>query len=148
MVQPETWKAIGEYSGKAWNAVGPLVGILIGAWLARSGDRKRWIADNRKEECRELLTSMTMVADLTLEAYSKRNTVDFKPAMVIAWEEERKCMRILQDRIFISKRLKTDRVRARWQTVSTDYLQDGDAKQFGIRLNEIKAILVDIALKG
>jgi hypothetical protein len=148
MIQHETWTTIGEYSSNAWSAIGPFMGVLVGAWLAHSWDRKKWIADNRKDECRELLGSMTMVADLTLEAYSKKGTADFKLAMAVAWQEERRCMRILQDRIFIAERLKRAGMRGLWQTVTTDYLQDGDAKKFGKRLDEIKAIIVEIALDG
>jgi hypothetical protein len=89
---------------------------------------------------------MTVVADSALEAYSKKGTPEFTHAMTIAWEEERKCMRILQDRIFIAEKLKDTHVRRLWQTVTTDYLKDGDAKRFGKRLDEIKAIILDIAL--
>jgi ParB-like chromosome segregation protein Spo0J len=148
MIQPATLKAIADSSGKAWSALGPLAGVLVGAYLARSWDRQKWINDNRKDECRELLTSMTMVADVVLEAYIKKGTPYFGDAMNLVWEEERKCMRILQDRIFIAEKLKEGKVRKLWQTVTTDYFEDGDAKKFGARLNEIKAIIIDIALKG
>ncbi len=147
MIHPD-WLSIKTTLAATWGAIGPLTGVLVGAWLAHSWDRKRWVNDNRKDECRELLTSMTAVADLALEAYSKKGTQDFKSAMAIAWEEERRCMRILQDRIFIADRLQTTQVRRLWQTVTTDYLQDGDAQKFGQRLDELKAIIVDIALNG
>jgi hypothetical protein len=148
MVEVGVWKTLGATVERAWSGIGPLAGVLVGAWLARSWDRKKWISDGRKEECRELLTAMTVVADLALEAYSKKGTPEFTHAMKIAWEEERKCLRILQDRIFIAGRLKDTRVRKLWQTVTTDYLRDGDAKVFGKRLDEIKTIIIDIALNA
>jgi hypothetical protein len=57
MIQPETWKMIGDYASKSWAAVGPLIGVLVGAYL--TGRQKRdWLADNKKEEYRELLSAM------------------------------------------------------------------------------------------
>jgi len=48
-----------------WASVGPLVGVLVGALLARSWDRRKWINENRKQEYRELLTTLTSVIDRT-----------------------------------------------------------------------------------
>jgi hypothetical protein len=58
VIEPETWKEVAEYSGKAWSAVGPLVGVLIGAYLATRNERKHWIRDNERLEFRELLSTM------------------------------------------------------------------------------------------
>jgi len=59
MMQPETWNAIGDYSSKVWAAVGPLVGVWIGAVLAKRWQREQWIADNKRAEYRKLLTTLT-----------------------------------------------------------------------------------------
>jgi len=59
MIQPETLKAIGDGLKTAWASVGPLVGVLIGAMLTRAWDRRKWINENRKQEYRELLTTLT-----------------------------------------------------------------------------------------
>lgn len=41
-----------------WAVVGPLVGIWYGQDLAREWQKRQWIAENRKQECRELLSVM------------------------------------------------------------------------------------------
>jgi hypothetical protein len=42
-----------------WGAIGPLVGIFVGHVLIRSWQQKQWMLDRRKEEWRELLTTLT-----------------------------------------------------------------------------------------
>ena len=44
-----------------WSVVGPIVGLLAGHFLSASSERKRWIADNEKEEYRKLLATFTNV---------------------------------------------------------------------------------------
>jgi len=41
-----------------WGAIGPFVGILVGHVLTRSWQQKQWMLDRRKEEWRELLTTL------------------------------------------------------------------------------------------
>lgn len=50
-----------------WAAVGPLVGIIIGHYLVRSWERKRWLADNRKEEYRRFLAGLNKVNGFMVE---------------------------------------------------------------------------------
>src|SRR5882762_7637722 len=148
MVQPEIWKAFADIGMKVWSGVGPLVGVLVGALLARRWDRQKWTNDNRKEECRELLTAMTKVADSCLEVrahFASASAVKTE-AVQAAWVEDRKCMIILQDRIFIARRLNQERMFKRWNETTTEFLKDGDVQKFGERLNTLKQIVIDIAL--
>lgn len=43
---------------KIWAVVGPLVGVLIGAWLAARWQRRQWIQDNKKVEYRQMLDAV------------------------------------------------------------------------------------------
>jgi len=52
-----------------WAAVGPLVGILMGHYLVRSWERKRWLADNRKEEYRRVLAGLNKVNMLMIDLH-------------------------------------------------------------------------------
>jgi hypothetical protein len=52
-----------------WVPIGPIVGIALGHWLLRSWERKRWLADNRKEEYRRLLTALNKLNVLMLDWY-------------------------------------------------------------------------------
>jgi hypothetical protein len=50
----QTLETIGSFLGKTWGVVGPLVGVVIGAGLARSWQRKQWVPQSKKAEYREL----------------------------------------------------------------------------------------------
>jgi len=104
MMKPETWKIVWEAARNIWTAIGPMLGVLIGALLARSSERQKWMNDNRKEECRELLTAMTRAADMYLEERSRRPTMkqDDFIAQKEAFAEYRRCLIVLQDRISLS----------------------------------------------
>ncbi|MGB8064678.1 MAG: hypothetical protein WCF26_22520 [Candidatus Sulfotelmatobacter sp.] len=47
-----------------WALLGPLLGIFVGAYLARRWQRQQWIADNKKQEFKDLLGAMTRVNTL------------------------------------------------------------------------------------
>ena len=63
VVNPETLRQVGAALEKTWTLIGSLVGLGFGAFLTRSWDRKKWMKDNRKEECRELLSAVTRTVD-------------------------------------------------------------------------------------
>jgi hypothetical protein len=44
-----------------WGVVGPMAGVGFGHYLSASSERKRWIADNEKDEYRKLLAALTKV---------------------------------------------------------------------------------------
>ena len=43
---------------QAWAAIGPLVGVVIGAWLTARWQRKKWILDNKTDEYRGILDAL------------------------------------------------------------------------------------------
>jgi hypothetical protein len=53
------WTVIATYAKGTWAAVGPLVGVLIGAYISNRNQRKQRIADNKREEYRELLATLS-----------------------------------------------------------------------------------------
>src|SRR5271163_290979 len=55
MISPENWKHLSDL----WSAAGPLIGVYIGSQLAARSHRRDWIADNKKEEYRELISTLT-----------------------------------------------------------------------------------------
>jgi hypothetical protein len=150
MIEPATWKAIGDFAKSAWNSIGPLAGVLLGAYLARSWDRKKWMNDNRKNECRELLTAITKVVDAALNAVTDEKTFGggTPEALQAAWDEDRKCMIIFHDRIFIADDLIEKNIFTLWHNILSDYVQGRDPKGFGVRLNNLKDMIRDIAMKG
>jgi len=66
-----------------WAPVGPLLGILVGHLLVRSWERKRWLADNRKEEYRRVLAGLNRLnmVLIDLHCYGTANLEDMKQAL-------------------------------------------------------------------
>ena len=111
-----------------WAAVGPVVGILVGAYLTKQWQREQWLADNRKEECRELLSAIARSSDALLEARSQveQQSVTKNDALKVSWAEDRKCMILFQDRIFTAKRLNEHKIFTTWHKAGMEFLKYGD----------------------
>jgi hypothetical protein len=90
-----------EHAKNAWIAIGPLVGVMIGAWLSGYWDRKKWIKDNRKQECKEVLTAMSKTATLLL-AWTMAKEVDkaSRDAFRVAFLES---VQVFSQSLFIAK---------------------------------------------
>jgi|ERR1019366_5537332 hypothetical protein len=93
------WTVFVAYAKSVWAVGGPLVGVLIGAYIANRNQRKNWIADCKKEEYRELLS-------VVASAYAKLLSVRHK----FVWNDEARDIQlqvasVLRDRIFIAKQL-------------------------------------------
>jgi hypothetical protein len=43
---------------QVWAAIGPLVGVILGAWLTARWQRKKWILDNKTAEYRGILDAL------------------------------------------------------------------------------------------
>jgi heme exporter protein D len=53
------WLLFGHYAGMVWAAVGPLIGVFIGAFLTNRTQRKQWLADRKREEYHQLMSTIT-----------------------------------------------------------------------------------------
>jgi len=120
---------VGEFVRNAWAAIGPLVGVLIGAYLTRRGQRSQWIADSKKLEYRELLTALTKAFEgiVQLEA----------PGVGLGPQEQRtlfdlraQSFVVIRDRIFIAKEVKDMNLLSRWNQALRDYENTLDAAAF------------------
>jgi hypothetical protein len=142
MIQPETWKKIHDAIGPTWSVLGPLVGIGVGAWLSRSGDRKKWLNDKRAEECRELITSITHSATLRLNMGQGISPKEANDAYM-------ESLRIIHDRIFIAEEVEEKQVLESWAHAVGDLnkgkISDGE---FSDRLKTIRETIVKIAMRS
>lgn len=142
MVQPETWKAIGEYSGKTWSTLGPFLGVLVGARLARSWDSKKWERDNRKEECRELIKSITHAATLHLNIGSGTSQQQ-------AYDAYLETVKTFHDRIFIAKDLEQENLLHLWaHAVGDNNNGKIDHGEFSDRVEALIKTIISFAFHG
>ncbi len=100
------WITIAHYISVAWAAVGPIIGVLVGALLTRSWDKQKWMNDNRKEECRELLTAISEAAVLELKRILSVNSAGLRiesgASLQVVDEAYTNSLKVFQDRIFIA----------------------------------------------
>ena len=142
MVQPETWKAIGEYTGKVWTAVGPLVGVLVGALLAHSWERKRWEKENRKEECRELIKSISHAATLILNV-----AVGAGASQHDAHNAYQDTVQVFHGRIFIAEDIEKTKIVDMWAHAVGEFgAQKIDANEFGNRVEEVRRTIINFVV--
>src|SRR6266852_5671296 len=131
MIQPETWKAIGEFSGRAWSAAGPLIGVLIGAWLGRAWDKTKWERENRKEECRELIKSISHAATLAMNVGSGTSSSEAYMAYLDS-------IKTFHDRIFIAEDIDKAKVLDAWAYAVGDFgPKKIDSSQFSDRVDSV-----------
>lgn len=92
--------------------VGALGGIVVGHFLTRSGQHEQWVRDNRKQEFRELLTSLS-AAYLHIVQYgsgddrSDSSDLRFHPV-------RNEAFRALHDRIFIAQEIRKAEIFRKW----------------------------------
>ena len=125
-----------------WPAVGPLVGVFIGAYIANQNQRKHWLADNRKEEYRELMAVITK----SLNAYLERYVLNIG---VVSGEDERhlqetltEVMQITRSRLFIRDAIERLDVVNRWHSLTDTYERTREHSPFSKGMGKL---LDDIA---
>jgi hypothetical protein len=142
MIQPETWKTIGEYSGKAWSAIGPLVGVLIGAWLGRIWDSKKWQRENSKEECRELVKAITHAAAMHMNVGSGVSYSQADGAYVDS-------IKSFKDRIFIANEIRRKHILESWTTAVSDFRAHKiNDDEFSAKIDKVIEGIVALVIVG
>jgi len=91
-----------------WAAIGPLIGIALGHSLNRSSQHEQWLRDNRKQEYRDLLTSLTTAYLHLVHNWSGGNE-----------EPVNEASRVLHDRIFIAQEIRSARIMEEWGAIVT-----------------------------
>lgn len=115
-----------------WAAAGPLVGILVGHFLTRSWQRTQWLMDSRKQEYRELLTTLTNTYIVFGQYIGHSIALDPQTRREVD-QAERESYRVVRDRLFIAKDLQEADILNLWATAVENYKQGLDIKVFAKR---------------
>lgn len=145
MLQPQTITAISDGVKTAWASVGPLVGVIIGAMLTRAWDRRKWINENRKQEYRELLTTLTSACTALID--NAQLIVQTPAEAIYARDEYFKSLRVLQDRIFIASEIQKLNLFDRWGTAMKDLQETKDVHKFEDGFEVMRSEIVKHAMK-
>jgi uncharacterized membrane-anchored protein YhcB (DUF1043 family) len=116
---------------KVWAAIGPLIGVLVGAWLTARWQRKRWIQDNKRAEYREVLDALQkyrwhLLNDLAvaagpLVAEDARSYDERRAALT---EAEVSLSNCLADRLFIRKKLARNQRKGGFGKIPSEFEQE------------------------
>lgn len=126
-----------------WAAIGPLVGIVVGHLLSRSWQRKQWYLDNRSQEYRELLSSLT---NTYLQMMRFRSGTGGDKDLFIQLERlKMDSFRVLRDRILISSELESADILTQWTEAFHNFENDQNERKFSDRFSSINEQLVRMA---
>ena len=112
-----------------WAIVGVLIGVLAGAYLSDRNQRKRNHAGSKKEEYRELLSTLTQAAGKIADFHG--------PIVAHTPEEERsyyetkeKALITIDNRLFITTEIEKLDLRGRWISAVHDVEHGGHNLEF------------------
>jgi hypothetical protein len=148
MIHPETWKAIHDGVNGVWAVAGPLVGVFVGAYIANRNHRKHWLADNKREEYREVLAAMNKASGTVANAnLSGSGALDTKALITGHPELITAVMEVLGTRIFTRKILEKINIEDRFVQACADLGADDDGRRFTTTIDELSKDLRDAALQ-
>ncbi len=129
-----------------WSVIAPLVGILVGHYLTRSWQQKQWMQDRRKEEWRELLTTLTR-SFATICKFTGPVMVLDEDDMRTLDEAQTVAQTTIRDRIFIAKEVKELEIYETWVKAARAFEKDMTYMPFAEQYAVINAKIVDAATK-
>jgi hypothetical protein len=134
------WPLLETYAKSVWAVAGPLIGVLIGAYIANRNQRKHWIADNKREEYRELLAALHKVMFLYTSADVAGTTniakwVTERPEIILSAVE------VFESRLFTNTFASKLDVGERLGKAFTAVVNDNNISHIG---DEVAALLKEI----
>lgn len=126
-------------------AIGPFLGILVGHFLTRSWQQKQWMLDRRKEEWRELLTTLTR-SFVTICKYGPMSVLDSDDMRAVD-EAQTVAQTTIRDRVFIAREVKELNISETWAKAARAFEKDRTFMPFAEQYALINARIVDAATK-
>lgn len=112
-----------------WSVLNVLIGVLVGAYIAYRIQRKRENTDSKKEEYRELLSTLNQVSSKIADFHG--------PIVAHSPEEERayyeakeKALIVIDSRLFITSEIEKIDLRSRWISAVHDAENGGHSLVF------------------
>jgi hypothetical protein len=141
------WPSFVGLIRSAWPALGPLVGICIGAYLTTLNQKRQWIRDNKRTEYRELLTAIGDAAGKYVLYYGKDHVVVTSSEQREIWETTRATLSVIYNRLFVAKEVEGLHIQRRWENALTALRDKHDAIEFGTSMDSIMNDIRNKAIK-
>src|SRR5438132_11908355 len=119
---------------------GVILGVFLTSILTRRSQRTQWIADNKKEEYRELMS--TLARSMTMIMMYKGVGVAIGPQQQREFQDAyNEALRVLSDRIFIAEQIKKDKIYDRWTAAMAELHRTNDIQCLDEPYEQIKGII-------
>jgi hypothetical protein len=114
--------------------------------LAQSSERKQWLRNARKEEFRELLTTLNR-SFMTISELPKAGGLMEHRNRRSVEEAKAHALRVINDRIFIREDVKRDDIMARWAVPVSEFEKDLKVNEFANRFEDMSDLIAAAASK-
>ena len=138
------WSIVTDVTVRLWAALGPLVGVLIGAYITNRNQRKHWVADSKKQEFRELLGILTRSYDEILEKHTPMVAYTPEDQRRHA-EAEKSALAVIRDRILIARELEGIKLEQRWMLAMLKLDSQHDSLGFSAEFSRLRAEILKAA---
>jgi hypothetical protein len=129
-----------------WAAVGPLIGVVIGAYIANRNQRQHWISSCKKEEYSELVSALTkaMMKYIETRAYLVARGPEEQRTEAAALASVGETAR---NRIFIAPTVKRLNVVVRWHDATRALERGGNLDAFAGTVGKLLDEIRDAAIE-
>ncbi len=129
-----------------WAALGPLVGVYIGAYIANRNQKRQWLSTCKKEEYSGLISALTksMMIYIELRAFLVARGPEEQRSEAAALSSFGETAR---NRIFIAPTVKCLDVVNRWHDATRAVERDRDLNAFGASVGKLLDEIRDAAVK-
>jgi hypothetical protein len=136
-----------------WNAIGPLLGVLVGGYITWMSQSRKWLADGKKEEYREVLSAIMSVLpqDPKQEEIDKGLTREALRESLKAFDETaQRSLVVIASQVLIHNEMKRLDAGKRWHhatmAFSKNPTKDNRDSLFKVA-SELRKGIVDLATK-
>lgn len=130
-----------------WAICGPIIGILLGSALSTKNERKHWLMDNKRDEYRELLTTIADTGSNLLISYGAKPGFTLRASTHVTDEALRKSVDTIYNRLFISGHVARLDILTRWKEGISTLQKTQDANAFAKVMDGIMNDIRNVAIK-
>jgi hypothetical protein len=139
----ELWDLAVKTAASTWPFVGPLIGVLIGAYLSNRNQKKQRVADNKKQEYRELMSAFSEAFNAVLDGAVPMHPYGPEEQQAFA-RAKTELVTTIGDRLFIVQELENMKALDRWMRAVSNFHSAGNEEVFtqafvGITADIVKA---------
>jgi hypothetical protein len=129
-----------------WGVIGPFVGLLIGHFLSVSSQRNHWIADNAKEEYRELLSALFDAGNMAVLHRSLGREATFEEVSAEERSDHHLYM-VLHTRLFIRDFVENEKIMERWSKCFAEYGESQDLEMLRKSLRDLIEFVANAGIR-